>query len=76
MKIYIYRATSQNGDVSTNVVSDPSNWGCLTGYDKNGEYQQVDSTEMYHSYSWGDCHGIKVECVVKEIEVTEEDFKS
>ena len=75
IKVYIYRATSQNGDVSTDVVNDPSNWGCLSGYDGNGKYQQFDSTEMYHAYSWGHIHGIKVECATKEIEVMDFDFR-
>lgn len=74
IKAFIYRATSQNGYVSTEVVKESCDWGCLQGYDTNGNYQQFDSTEMYHAYSWGRIHGIKVECAIKEIEVSDSDF--
>ena len=73
--IHVYRLTDANGDKTFCVVDDPSDDGCIGGYDANGKYQQYDSYELYHAYGWAEKHGMKLECGVMEIDTDKIEFK-
>ena len=57
------------GSVSWNVVKDTGDWTRLGGHDNDGKYQQFDSCETYHAYSWADRHGFTLTTAEREIEL-------
>lgn len=73
--VYVYRLTDAKGDQSVTVVDDPSDNGCIGGYDINGVYQQYDSYELYYAYEWAESHGMKLESAVVKIDLTDDMFK-
>jgi hypothetical protein len=73
-KIYLYKLTDAKGNVTVTVVNDLSDDGCIGGYDSNGNYQQYDSYELYHAYTWAEEHGMKFESGSMNIEVPNEVF--
>lgn len=74
--MYLYRLTDANGDQTITVVDDPSDNGCIGGYDKGGQYQQYDSYELWHAYDWAKEHGMKLESGTMEVDVPDNVFKS
>jgi hypothetical protein len=72
--IYLYRLTDAKGNHEITVVDDPSDDGCIGGYDSDGEYRQYDSHELYHAYDWAEEHGMKLEGGEMEIDVPESVF--
>lgn len=67
-EIWIYRLIDAKGDKCYTVVDDPSDSGCIGGYDVDGKYHQYDSYELYHAYEWAEERGMTLSCVNIEID--------
>lgn len=67
-EIWIYRLIDTKGNKSYTVVNDPTDNGCIGGYDADGQYQQYDSYELYHAYEWAEGHGMSLNSAKIEID--------
>ena len=74
--VYIYRLTDANGDQKFTIVDDPSDSGCIGGYNKEGQYQQYDGYELYYAYEWAQERGMKLTCGTVELDMDNVDFQS
>ena len=73
-ELTFYRLTDALGNKKVTVVDDPTNNGCIGGYDKDGNYHQYDSYELWHAYDWAEKLGMKLESGTMKLDISDSIF--
>ena len=68
-RIYIYRLTDAQGNITFTVQDDCQNSGTIGGYDKDDKYHQFDSYELFHAYDWAKERGFVLESATFVLEI-------
>lgn len=74
--IYLYKLTDGKGNQHVVVVDDPSDDGCISGEDAQGQHHQFESNQLYNAYDWATEHGFVLEHGEMEIDIPNGTFKA
>jgi hypothetical protein len=75
-RIYIYRLTDALGNIDIAILNESDGDETIGGYDKDGQYHQYDSYELYYAYDWAKKHGFVLESATVDLEIPDEIFDS